>query len=381
MIRMQTKRMIGCTCFVAFMWASPLALWAEQHSMSDGGVLLRAMVDELGRSMTLTMEDLEKPYYVQYNAEDSVHYRISASYGALITSESSHDRSLSSNTRIGSYELDNTNFGGGRSQRGGFGARVSLPIDDNYMALRQEIWRCSDYDYKASVERLTRKRAYMKDKEIEDRPNDFSTVPVVESLQPTKAFVFDRGEWEKRLCRISARFKSYPRVQESSVDLVCGTGTSFVVNSEGTRLRTCNDGTLLLITAEAQAEDGTRFSSYCRYVGETVDDFPEIPQIEADVDAMVGGLVARMDAPVLEQYTGPVLFDGLASCQLFRFMLSEGVAGKVDPVGVGRRAVDDTEDLEKKLGRRILPRSFRVFDDPAVKRFEGQALWGSYELR
>ena len=348
----------------------PVISAAANEAVPVDDVLMRAMVDELARAMTLQMEDLEKPYFIQFNAEDGINYSIDAQFGAIISSDVSRQRSLSSNTRIGSYELDNTNFSSRRAFYGGasYGASVNLPIEDDYMALRQAIWRCCDRDYKSSVERLTRKRAYLKDKNIEDRPNDFTKESPVVYSEPIEKIEFNQKAWEDALKEISARLKKYDRVQDSDVSLIVAGGTSYVVNSEGTRVRTSGNAALLVVTAEGQADDGMRFSDYCRYFEKSVEDFPKVEKILKDVDAMAARLYARMDAPVLEQYTGPVLFEGVASCQVFRSLLSDGIAGKIDPIGVSRQSVSDLENLDRKLGLRILPRSFSVYDDPTGKK-------------
>ncbi len=353
---------------------------AANEAVPADDVLMRAMVDELARAMTLQMEDLEKPYFIQFNAEDGISYTINARFGAIISSDVGRQRSLSSNTRIGSYELDNTNFSSRRAVYGGasYGANVNLPIEDDYMALRQAIWRGCDQDYKSSVERLTRKRAYLKDKNIEDRPDDFTRESPVVYFEPVEKIEFDQKAWEDALKKVSARLKKYERVQDSDVTLMASSGTTYVVNSEGTRVRTSGGAVLLVVTAEGQAEDGMRFSDYCRYFEKSVDDLPSVEKMIGDVDQMANRLYARMDAPVLEQYTGPVLFEGVASCQVFRSLLSDGIAGKIDPIGVSRQSVSDIENLDRKLGLRILPRSFSVYDDPTVEKLGESPLMGSY---
>jgi predicted Zn-dependent protease len=70
-----------------------------------------------------------------------------------------------------------------------------------------------------------------------------------------------------------------------------------------------------------------------------------------------------------------VIFDGKASGQVFASLLGPGLAGRPDPIGSRRRR---DVGLDKRLGKRILPRSFQVYDDPTVKRFDGEALFGWY---
>ena len=71
---------------------------------------MKALVDEIQRSMDLQMEDLEQPYFIRYTVEDSILYEITASYGDLTSSERRRSRQFYSRVRVGSYELDNTNF-------------------------------------------------------------------------------------------------------------------------------------------------------------------------------------------------------------------------------------------------------------------------------
>jgi TldD protein len=364
-------------------WAMPA--FAVKESIPDNDVLMRALVDELGRSMELRMEDLEQPYFIQYNVDDVIGYEIYAKYGALVNSDRDRDRRFRSLVRVGSFELDNTNFresggffaffGGG----GGGGARASLPIDDDYLAIRQAIWRATDRDYKDAIETLTRKRAYLKDKTIEDRPNDFSKAAPVEHMDPSVVMEFDRALWEKNLETISGHFKEHKQVQDSGIRLVAQADNEYVVNSEGTRVRTSDSGVLLLVNAEVQAQDGMMLSGSRTYTGESTADLPPIQEILSDIDKLVAELTAAMEASTFEQYTGPILFDGKSAAQLFQVMLAPGVVGKPDIVGEQRRSFEGAESLEKKLGTRILPRSFRVWDDPTVKEHDGQMLFGHYK--
>ena len=62
---------------------------------------------------------------------------------------------------------------------------------------------------------------------------------------------------------------------------------------------------------------------------------------------------------------------------MFASLLAPGLAGRPDPIG-SQRSYSDTA-LDKRLGKRILPRTFQVHDDPTIKRFEGRPLFGWYE--
>jgi len=368
-----------------------LAVMAGAAPPADEDVLMQALIDELDRSMSLQLEDLQPPYFVQYAVDDSETYRISATCGAIVSSDDGRSRRLSATVRVGSYELDNANFaggGGGYGGRrrggggggGGAGGMAALPTEDNYTAVRQAAWLATDSAYKSAVETLARKQAYMEDRNLEDRPDDLARAQPIVSVDPKVSLALDTQSWERRLRMMSARFLDYPRVLDSQITLTAGADTRYVVNSEGTRLRNGVTGVVLAISAQAQAEDGEQLSDRITHHAPSADGLPGESELLAEIDAMARRLAGRVTASVLENYLGPVLFDERAAPQLFQAMLGRGVAANPDPVGGGRRRFAGLETLDKYLGKRILPRSFRVWDDPRAPRLGERYLAGHYAI-
>ena len=77
---------------------------------------------------------------------------MNATLGALTASHAYRGRILRTDLRVGDPSFDNSNFEGG--------ARVeTVPIEDDYAALRRELWLRTDEAYKAALETLARKRA------------------------------------------------------------------------------------------------------------------------------------------------------------------------------------------------------------------------------
>jgi hypothetical protein len=159
------------------------------------------------------------------------------------------------------------------------------------------------------------------------------------------------------------------------VSLVAGAETRYLVNSEGSRLRYADSGALLRISAEARAADGQRITDSLNYFAASPDQLPKIGDMLADAQKIADKLAATIKAPILEDYAGPVLVDGLASAQLFRQLLAGGINGQPDPLGSPRRGGDD---LENRLGKRILPATFHIYDDPRDPKFQDTFLTGHY---
>ncbi|MEK6798938.1 MAG: metallopeptidase TldD-related protein, partial [Planctomycetota bacterium] len=134
---------------------------------------------------------------------------------------------------------------------------------------------------------------------------------------------------------------------------------------------------MLEYRAKLQAADGMDLDDVRTYVGLTTEDLPALEKLSVDLDEMCVKLVALSEAPILEEYTGPVLFDPVATGSVLATLLADGLCARPVPLG-GGRIVDAS--LEKKIGLRILPRSFSAYDDPTQQRFDGKVLAGAYDF-
>lgn len=367
------------TTLVVFATALALATAcdAAREALPDSPEIMKALADELESSMALQLEDLEKPYFIQCNASDTIVYQINASLGAVTSANRFRSRNLFAIVRVGDFTLDNTNFVGGRSDRE---ARIRLPLDNDYDAIRHAVWLATDARYKAAVETLTKKRAYLGDKNMEDRPNDFTSAEPIKHIGPISVIEFDAPMWERRLETITSRFKQHPIIKYSGARLTVDAGNDYIVNSDGTRIRMPDSAAVLMISAHVQADDGARYSDGLSYAVRSSGDLPSDVEIHADIDELVARLTRLTKAPLLDGYIGPILFDASASSHVFTRLLAVGVVGRPSPIGNQRDRQTGYGSLESKLGRRILPRSFSVYDDPAIARFDDTELFGHYEF-
>jgi hypothetical protein len=345
---------------------------ADEHGdlIADTDVVTGALVAELDRSMkNIVLGDLPRPYFIQYAAEDRVTCTLRASYGGITRFEEDRVRFGTSRVRVGSFTLDNTNVGAG------VGGRALFPLDDDLTALRHAVWSMTDSDYKQALEILTRKQAYLRQKFIEDRPDDFSPAEPSRDREPLPTLAFDRAAWRRNVADLSGRFQRLPEIQEAEVSFLAGTSTQWLVNSEGTRLRRGDTGVLIEVRAETQADDGMKLTDRRSYLGLQVADLPPLEKMQSDVDEMGRQLLALRAAPILEHYSGPVLFEPQAAGVVFEAMLAEGLCAR--PLPLGETGSGD-RSLEKKIGLRILPKSFLVYDDPTEEYLDGKVLAGAY---
>lgn len=350
------------------------------ESQLQQDVILRALVDELDRGRTgLLLQDMDRPYFIEYTLEDNVRASASASLGAITSKNSYRSRDFTSDVRVGSYELDHTNFGGGGgfSFRGmfSFGGGAPMPIENDYLAIRQSIWWTTDRDYKSVLEQFEQKKAFMKSKVIEDKPADFSQEePTVRFEDPVQLEI-EVEPLAELASRLAAVFREFPQVKQSSASVSASGGNRYLVNTEGTRMRTGGVVYTVSVSAAVQADDGMELSNS---ITEHARKFAELPagdELAERTRAMVRQLIAVKDAPVLESYTGPILFDAEAAATIFSLQFAPRFSGGQRPVG----STASPDDFANKLEKRVLPRFMTVVDDPSIKEIDGNIVLGHYE--
>src|SRR5262249_12119780 len=125
----------------------------EPRLKVDPAAVQKAMRDEIARSMSdLRLGDEARPFYLAYAVSDLEQATVSATFGAVTGAHGYKSRVLRTELRVGNPEFDNMNFEGG--------ARVdTIPFEDDYAALRRELWLRTDEAYKTALETLARKRA------------------------------------------------------------------------------------------------------------------------------------------------------------------------------------------------------------------------------
>jgi TldD protein len=365
---------LGCLALVATTTAADKETVTLDKALEQD-TLLRAMIDELDRSMTgVHLEDLEKPYFIEYAANDAYGAWATAEFGAITGRNEYHQRIFRADVRVGDYELDNTNFSGGGW--GGYGGRASLPLEDDYNAIRQSIWWATDRQYKSVAETFVQKQAFMKSKLIEDKPNDFSKEEPVVYLETTIHPSFDLAPMEALANEVSAVFKEYPEVQDCGVSIGRVAGQAYLVNSEGTRLRENGRRYSFVAMVQVQADDGMELSDSFTVHARKNEDFPSADELKKRCREMTEQIIAVRDAPrVEESYAGPVLFEPAAAASLFAGRFASRFSGGQRPVG-SRTSPDD---FANKLNRRILPRFMNVVDDASIERIHDKPVLGHYK--
>jgi len=367
------------TFLVLCVFAAAFPLWAQDD------MVMKAMRDELDRSTKqLQLENLAKPYFISFRAVDSDSTRISASFGALNDSSENRSRMFTVEVRVGDYKLDNTNFFSMNFNMSSmvqvFNGITQLPLDDDYKELRRQIWLATDATYKKAVEDLSKKRAALENKVDTDETPDFTKEDPVVTTVTVQAVHANRGQWEALARSLSELFRQMPDVHTSTITFSAANFHIRYVNSEGTSYTIQHPRVTFNAHAATQAPDGTPLDDFVWLYATSVAGLPPADELASRVRALGQRLKDLRTASLMENYNGPVLAEGDAAAQLFRF------AFVPDLLGLRRVLMDNAFGPQQqgqaenpfidKIGARVLPEFLSVTDNPTLAEYNKIPLAG-----
>ncbi|HVW84871.1 MAG TPA: metallopeptidase TldD-related protein [Bryobacteraceae bacterium] len=328
-----------------------------------------AMRAEMKRSATLSLNQLDKPYFISYSVDDVHMWTSSATLGALLSSHSNTYRVPHIGVRVGDYKFDNTNYSGGAPGGARYNLR-SFPLDNDPLVVRQYFWLATDSAYKGSLQSIARKRAALRSVTVSEQLPDFSPAPKFSLVRDYQPATFDERMWNDRIRRVSAVFNDFPALRASQVEFSAADGLHRFMNSEGTEVRVPETTGYVQIRASAQASDGMIVRDSALYY--THDIARLIPEAQLMTAARsVGENALKMAAaPMGENYSGPILFEGVASAQMLAEILGRNLHIGRKPIGpAGMQGQGSVSELEGRRGVRIMPEFFDVVDDPTRPLF------------
>jgi hypothetical protein len=370
-------RGLGIFLLAAFMLPS------EAPAADDA--VMKAMRDELDRSTKqLQLEQLAKPYFISYRVQDRSSLDASATFGALLSGGLSRARYLTVQVRVGDYQSDNSNFMTYPPGANGLTETVLLPLDDDYQELRRQIWLATDTAYKAALQTLSRKRGALENRKARENLSDFSQEQPVTSLEPFSPVKMDLAPAQALVRKLSALFRESPEIYTSSVSLGITDTRCWYLNSEGSAVTEEVSGTSFMALAQTQATDGTVIPDWVMVSARSMEGLPKETELASRIHAMADRLARIRQAPVVDRYSGPVLFEGAAGAEVFSQVFAPKLlamrAAASDNPQMEAYAGQGVSKLQDRLGSRVLPRFMSVVDDPTQTSYQGTPLVGSHTV-
>jgi TldD protein len=349
------------------------AAMVAAHAAANGDGLLEALLTELDRSKAqLKMDQVQAPYFIEYRVNDVEDIGLEAAFGALRDNQHLHFRILRVVVRIGDYKQD-SHFG--RSQ----GESTILPLDNDPIALRHQIWLTTDDAYKAAGQGLAEKQAALKQFSADPSPvDDFAKAPQMIAVEPTVSLHVDEAAWKKTLEDVTNLYRQYPDVQNVSASARFTAANEYLVNSEGTVTRNGKTTYSVALSSAAQAADGMRLGRSPAFMVARAEELPSREKLIGEAKKMLDTVVALRQAPIVEEeYRGPILFAPDAADDIVASLIGQNLLGQKPQLGKPNRT---TGAFATSYKTRVLPNFLSVVDDPTMKEFQGKSLVGSYAV-
>jgi TldD protein len=339
-------------------------------------VILEAAKTELDRAMTELKKEEKPPYFLSYGITDIQHYRVSASFGAIMIDESSHDRILDVDIRVGDYDLDNTHIIRGQPFSFSFGGGTTyLPIEDDPTALRSAIWYATDKQYKNAIERYEKvvtNKAVKVDEE--DKSPDFSKEEPSKYIEDIKDIDFNKDYWSATVRKLSDMFNQKDWLYLGDVSFRFELIRKYFVSSEGAELQWQEPFARFSIVAKTKSDDGMSLPLYETYFAFSPDELPNESTLANKINEIIALLEAQREAPLFtDTYSGPAILSGEASGVLFHEIFGHRIEGHrlKDP--------NNAQTYKESIGEKVLPEFIDVLMDPTIKELRGHDISGFYK--
>lgn len=353
---------------------------ATPATVSANDVVLKSLQAELNRSFSKLKSAGEAPvYFIGYRVYDVQTYNISGEFGALKSDNPpTHKRNMQVELRVGNSHFDSTH---GAKQSGFslgdldiFSAHQSMPIDDDEAAIRTMLWERTDAAFKSaqsSYSKLNTERdVKLSD---EDKSDDFSAEKPIVYLGPKLPFDVDAAAWQDKVRRLSAIYRNYPELKDSSVHFSAKKTRRYLVTSEGTSIEDESIEYRIFTTAEATADDGMRVWLYDGIEARSKDDIPTEAKLEQMVKKLAESLIQLRAAKPAEPYAGPAILQSKSAGVFFHEIFGHRIEG--------HRQKDESEGqtFTKLIEHQVMPPFISVVDDPTLQKLGKKSLNGYYQ--
>ncbi len=360
----------------------PPASAAESTAVTPA--ILDAVSGELERAMSnMRIPGAPAPYFIGYKLTEVDVHDVVASLGAVTDEQERDFTSLEAHVHVGSYEEDNSNFVPSRREGLDGVANIGLALEASPARARRSAWLATDSAYKEAIAQWQAKQEAVASGVSTGTSGIASytkATPVVTEAPVKVPKLATNEELAQRAKRLSSKFRKYDFIRDSHVGLTSFLENRWYLNSEGTNATDTRRVEGLLIVATAQARDGQEIALYYSRYARSAQSLPSDAELESAIDAMSKQLDVLRSAPLVSNYTGPVLFEDEAAVDIVRHTLAPHLSGTPAPVGVGGNDAVVAGKLAGRQGLKVVSDLLSVVDDPTTHMVGKRFVIGGYKF-
>src|ERR1700680_427610 len=215
---------------------------------------------------------------------------------------------------------------------------------------------------------------------------DFSAATPTVSIDPLHDSDWTTRNWEQEARTVSPALHHFPQLYSSRVTYHLIYTTSYLLNSDGTKIRANRSLAAIETSLTTESDDGMALHNYYAVYRHRPDQLPAVDAVRKDLERAGEQLITLRVSPPAADYDGPVLFEAPAAGSLLAQMLGPSLSGARGPLATQ----SGFEQLMDRLGGRsewtgkpgtgVLPGGGSLLDDPTAKQFQGRDLLGTYDV-
>jgi hypothetical protein len=240
--------------------------------------------------------------------------------------------------------------------------RPNFVVDDVDLAMARDLWLTTDHSFKAAVKQFQIKTAAL-DQLGTDYPADWSASPPQQVFDATPRPEIDTRWLHEIAVKGSQALRDLGGLRNAEVHANMVSDRYVYADASGTRLTRTDSHAVVYGWADVLRDDGIQVYEYQQWVARTVEELPSEEEILREIRRLGRRVKARVDAPIVEFYEGPVVFEGQAAVDVFRYLAIPEVLG-TPPVPQSNRTYDQLMRNQPRLGRRLLGSGWTLTDDP-----------------
>ncbi len=356
--------------------------WGQEEQKSD--ILVQALQDEMQRTLSELKDEEDNSgeiYFVSYRVVDTRFVSKNYELGSALTSRRGGDRLLEVDLRVGSYEVDQSNFSG-RGVSNSIG-RDYLPLEDDYDEIRRIAWRITDEVFKSRINAYAQKQtALANQSSTEERDPDFTKEEPFEYRSEQDFDDEQLAHFTATGKDLSALFLDAADIYSSRVTTTAGNRRTLFLNSEGTFVDLKEQRCIVLTTAMTQNENGQELRDFRSHIAIDCSELPDMETMKSDVQGMISSLqTMRLASDLEEVYFGPIMFEGQAAAQFLKTYLVTKLAANRPPLTASPGQFrPNRNSFMDRIGARVASRQINVVNDPTLTEYRGRRLIGSYPV-
>ncbi|HVI03385.1 MAG TPA: metallopeptidase TldD-related protein [Enhygromyxa sp.] len=335
------------------------------------------MSAELHRSREgLRVPGSPRPYHLAYALRRRRELLLEAAYGSMLRRRNREQGTLSVDVRVGSHEFDNVLDGGldGDAHERESAEWLIAPDDLDPMALRCALWKLTQIRFDEALEDYYDHRKALVSEFLRDEVQSFTREHPLRHIEELDQSELPVERWAAELVELSRVFLQHPDVHDPALTIRGERLHRWMVDSEGTQVRTSELWLEFEVRGWILTEDGVYVEASRRCPGRRVDELPDAAGMRAKLEEVLAELRELRDADSPGSFIGPALLSGQAASTVFHEALGHRLEGN------RLVARGETRTFAQMVGERVLPVGIDVYDDPTLERAAGRSLWGSYRV-